>query len=52
MFPAGRHDDMVDAMTQAACWLANYQLPTVESRNAFTRELNWSLNSGVFRAYD
>ena len=51
-FPSGRYDDMVDAMTQAACWLASYQFPTVESRNAFTGELNWSFNSGVWRAYD
>ena len=51
MFPAGRHDDMVDAMTQAACWLASYQLPTVESHNAFTWEVNWSLNSGVWRTH-
>ncbi len=51
MFPAGRHDDMVDAMTQAACWLASYQFPTVESRNAFTGEVNWSLNSGVWRTH-
>jgi predicted phage terminase large subunit-like protein len=49
MFPAGRYDDMVDGMTQAACWLASYQLPTVESHNAFTGEVNWSLNSGVWR---
>jgi len=52
MFPAGRHDDMVDAMTQAACWLASYQLPTVESHNAFTGEVSWSLNSGVWRTND
>ena len=52
IFPAGRHDDMVDAMTQAACWLPTYQFPTVESRNVFTQELNWSLNSGVWRTYD
>ena len=49
MFPAGRHDDLVDGMTQAACWLVSYQLPTVESRNAFSGEVNWSLNSGVWR---
>jgi hypothetical protein len=36
-----RHCDMVDAMTQAACWLASYQLPTLESHNAFTGEVNW-----------
>ena len=46
-----RHDDLVDAMTQAACWLASYQLPTVESHNAFTWEVNWSLNSGVWRTH-
>ena len=46
MFPADRHDDMVDAMTQAACWLGTYQFPTVVSRNAMTGELNWSFNSG------
>ena len=49
MFPAGRPNDMVDAMTQAACWLASYQLPTVESYNAFTGEVNCSLNAGVWR---
>lgn len=51
-FPASRKDDMVDAMTQAACWLSSYQLPTVESHNAFTGEVHWSLNSGVWRTND
>ena len=35
-FPSGRHDDMVDMMTQAASWLIRYQLPTVRIYNAFT----------------
>jgi predicted phage terminase large subunit-like protein len=50
MFPASRHDDMVDMMSQAASWLVRYQLPTVESHNAFTGEVNWSINSGLWRA--
>ena len=28
-FPSGRYDDMVDAMTQAACWLASFTPTTV-----------------------
>jgi len=52
MFPSGRHDDLVDGMTQAVCWLASYPLPTVESRNAFTGGVNWSINSGVWRTCD
>ncbi len=51
-FPAGRYDDMVDAMTQAAGFLARYQLPSVESHNAFTGDSNWSVHSGVWRTYD
>ena len=51
-FPSGRYDDMVDAMTQAAGFLALYQLPSVESHNAFTGEAHWSSNSGVWRTYN
>jgi predicted phage terminase large subunit-like protein len=36
-FPAG-HDDMVDAMTQAASWLLQSSQHTVAIYNAFTGE--------------
>jgi len=35
-FPAGRHDDMADAMSQAASWLLQANVSTVEIYNAFT----------------
>jgi len=50
-FPVSRNDDMADAMTQAACFLILYQLPTVESRDLFTGELNWSTRGGVWTTY-
>lgn len=51
-FPASRYDDLVDAMTQAASFLARFQLPAVESHNAYTLEPHWSYSSGVWRAYN
>jgi predicted phage terminase large subunit-like protein len=35
-FPAGRHDDMADAMSQAAAWLLETSIPPVTITNAFT----------------
>jgi predicted phage terminase large subunit-like protein len=35
-FPAGRHDDMCDMMSQAASWLLRSSVSTVEIYNAFT----------------
>jgi predicted phage terminase large subunit-like protein len=35
-FPAGRHDDMADTMSQAASWLLQASYSTVEIYNAFT----------------
>ena len=40
-FPSGRHDDLVDAMSQAACWLASFIPTTVVSYEAFTGRLLW-----------
>jgi len=36
MFPAGHHDDMADMMSQAASWLLQATIPTVQIYNAFT----------------
>lgn len=43
MFPNARHDDQVDAMSQAAVWLSENRcrIHTVRSTNAFTGEVNW-----------
>jgi phage terminase large subunit-like protein len=30
------HDDMADAMSQAACWLVHVRIPRVTISNAFT----------------
>ena len=35
-FPAGRHDDMADTMSQAATWLLLANVSTVGIYNAFT----------------
>jgi predicted phage terminase large subunit-like protein len=35
-FPAGRHDDMADAMSQASAWLLQANENTVTFCNAFT----------------
>jgi predicted phage terminase large subunit-like protein len=42
-FPSGRYDDMVDAMSQAACWLASFTPTTVVSYEAFTGRVLWRL---------
>jgi predicted phage terminase large subunit-like protein len=34
-FPSGRYDDMVDAMSQAACWLASFTPTTGELRGLY-----------------
>jgi predicted phage terminase large subunit-like protein len=39
MFPNARNDDMCDAMSQAACWLAQFRVSTARITNAFTGEL-------------
>jgi len=40
MFPNSRHDDMADAMTQAAAWLLRVPaMPTITISNAFTGEI-------------
>jgi len=41
--PASRNDDKADAMTQAACFLIRYQLPTVESHDFFTGQTKSSV---------
>ena len=38
-FPNGAHDDMADAMSQAATWLLRTRMPTVTISNAFTGEI-------------
>ena len=42
-FPSGRYDDMCDAMSQAACWLASFTPTTVVSYEAFTGRTLWSV---------
>ncbi len=37
-FPNAKHDDMCDAMSQAAIWLSQRWVPTVTITNAFTGE--------------
>ena len=41
MFPAGRYDDIADAMSQAACWLASYTPQTVACYESSTGRLLW-----------
>ena len=36
MFPAGRHDDQADIMSQASAWLLQANTITVSIVNAFT----------------
>lgn len=38
-FPNSAHDDMADAMSQAACWLLQARMPSVTFSNAFTGEI-------------
>lgn len=41
MFPNSAHDDMADALSQAACWLLGRKVgqPTLTISNAFTGEI-------------